>query len=222
MPTRGLSGRPLVVVPTGRCTGWSASPNVGERPISVSPSLTGWAIANRRTGGDRATLIAGPELRESEVESLALPAPAETLVGDRASAAPSGPCRCRPPRVPRVVPRRQPALLDAHAGGRPAHRLRPRSLPTAPEDARAVGVQRRRRRDAAGGALLGLASALMSFGASSVVAPLTPVSDLAVVPVMDRLHRRRRRHDAATALATARTTSDELDPTAAAFVVIGA
>ena len=48
----------------------------------------------------------------------------------------------------------------------------------------------------------------MSFGASSVVAPLTPVSDLAVVPVMDRLHRRLvAGTDAATALATARTTA---------------
>ena len=51
--------------------------------------LTGWAIANRRTGGDRATLIAGPELAhaESEVEALAeLYRAAETLVGDDASA----------------------------------------------------------------------------------------------------------------------------------------
>ena len=61
-----------------------------------------------------------------------------------------------------------------------------------------------------GGALLGLASALMSFGASSVVAPLTPVSDLAVVPVMDRLHRRLvAGTDAAAALATARTGGED-------------
>ena len=59
------------------------------------------------------------------------------------------PCRRRPSRVSRVVPRGQPALLHAHAGGRPTHRLRPRSLPTAAQDARALRVQRRRWRDAA-------------------------------------------------------------------------
>ena len=41
-----------------------------------------------------------------------------------------------------------------------------------------------------GGALLGLAGSLMSFGVSTVVAPLTPVSDQAVVEVMSRFHRR--------------------------------
>ena len=35
-----------------------------------------------------------------------------------------------------------------------------------------------------GGTLLGLASALMTFGASTIIAPLTPVSDERVVPVM--------------------------------------
>ena len=41
---------------------------------------------------------------------------------------------------------------------------------------------------AGGGALLGLATSLMTFGAGSVIAPLTPVSDEHVVPVMGRLH----------------------------------
>ena len=193
------SGRPLVVVPTGALHGlpWNALPNVGERPISVSPSLTGWAIANRRPGGDRATLIAGPELAhaESEVESLAELYPrAETLVGPDASAsrclaelaradvghlACHGSFRADNPLFSTLTLADGPLTVYDLARCRPL----PKTLVLSACNA-AVGATLR------GGALLGLASALMSFGASSVIAPLTPVSDLAVVPVMDRLHRR--------------------------------
>ena len=227
------SGRPLVIVPTGALHGlpWSGLPHVGERPISVSPSLTGWAIANRRNGrGDRATLVAGPELAhaESEVQTLAKLYPrAETLVGPDASAA-----RCL-----YELARADVGHLACHGSFRGDNPLfstltladgpltvydlgrcrpLPRTLVLSACNA-AVGATLR------GGALLGLASALMSFGASSVVAPLTPVSDVAVVPVMERLHRRLvAGMDAPTALATARAGCEELDPTAAAFVVIGA
>jgi len=77
---------------------------------------------------------------------------------------------------------------------------------------------------AGGGALLGLASALMTFGASAVIAPLTPVSDERVVAAMLQLHRGIL-DGADPAAALARVTLDgegRLDPTAAAFVVIGA
>ena len=74
-----------------------------------------------------------------------------------------------------------------------------------------------------GGTLLGLASALMTFGVSTIIAPLTPVNDERVVPVMVAVHRAhgggcvagrgpRRNGRSATAA----------DPTAAAFVAIGA
>ena len=227
------SGRPLVVVPAGALHGlpWSGLPNVGGRPISVSPSLTGWAIAHQRNGGgDRATLVAGPELThaESEVHTLAKLYPrAEMLVGPDASAA-----RCLT-----ELARADVGHLACHGSFRADNPLfstltladgpltvydlgRCRPLPKTlvlSACRAAVGATVR------GGALLGLASALMSFGASSVVAPLTPVSDVAVVPVMDRLHRCLvAGTDAPTALATARTGSEELDPTAAAFVAIGA
>ena len=39
-----------------------------------------------------------------------------------------------------------------------------------------------------GGALLGMASALMQLGVASVIAPLTPVSDESSVELMTRLH----------------------------------
>jgi CHAT domain-containing protein len=73
-----------------------------------------------------------------------------------------------------------------------------------------------------GGTLLGLASALMTFGAATIVAPLTPVNDERVVSVMAGLH-----HamvggtPPAAALARTVLVDGEPDPTAAAFVAIG-
>jgi CHAT domain-containing protein len=77
---------------------------------------------------------------------------------------------------------------------------------------------------AGGGALLGLAAALMAFGAGSVIAPLTPVSDERVVRIMTRLHAGLLEGlEPATALALASVTEDGmLDPTAASFVALGA
>jgi hypothetical protein len=64
----------------------------------------------------------------------------------------------------------------------------------------------------------------MTFGAGTVIAPLTPVSDERLVAVMVRLHRAL--HEGvqpAQALALAAVSDDGLlDPTAAAFIAIGA
>ena len=74
-----------------------------------------------------------------------------------------------------------------------------------------------------GGSLLGLANAFTTLGAASVIAPLTPISDAASVTVMDRLHRELiAGADPAAALAAATMTHDVADPTAAAFIALGA
>ena len=74
-----------------------------------------------------------------------------------------------------------------------------------------------------GGTLLGLSSALGAFGASDVIAPLTPVNDEQVMRVMRLVHTRLAAGDApAVALAAAAEQDGRLDPVAAAFVVIGA
>ena len=74
-----------------------------------------------------------------------------------------------------------------------------------------------------GGALLGMSSSLIQFGVSSVIAPLTPVSDERSVALMSRLHRQLAAGaEPAAALASAALVDGELDATAAAFVVIGA
>jgi CHAT domain-containing protein len=75
-----------------------------------------------------------------------------------------------------------------------------------------------------GGTLLGLASALMTFGVSTVIAPLTPVSDERVASVMVDLHKAmvEGASPAAALALTATGGAGELDPTAAAFLAIGA
>ena len=62
------------------------------------------------------------------------------------------------------------------------------------------------------------------FGAGAIVAPLTPVSDHGVVPVMTRFHEALvAGRGPAEALAAASIGPDgQLDPTACAFVTIGA
>ncbi len=74
-----------------------------------------------------------------------------------------------------------------------------------------------------GGALLGMANALLQMGVNSVIAPLSPVSDERLVPIMVGLHQRLAAGaDAASALAAVSVdATGRLDPTAAAFVCFG-
>ena len=74
-----------------------------------------------------------------------------------------------------------------------------------------------------GGALLGMASALIQLGVSSIIAPLTPVNDERSVDLMVRLHTHLAAGlEPAEALAKASIGPDgELDPTAAPFICFG-
>ena len=147
------SGRPLVIVPTGVLHGlpWAVLPGLQGRPVSVTPSLTGWAIAHRRDEKvERVALVAGPGLRHAadEIAALALLHPgADVLVGRAATAdrVPAGvrPQRPHPHRLPRLVPPGQPAVLDAPAGRRVADGVRPRAQPGDAPHGRALGLQRR-------------------------------------------------------------------------------
>ena len=74
-----------------------------------------------------------------------------------------------------------------------------------------------------GGALLGMSSSLIQFGVSSVIAPLTPVSDERSVALMSRLHRQLAAGaEPAAALARARRSSTASSTRRRRFVVIGA
>jgi tetratricopeptide (TPR) repeat protein len=234
------SDRPLAVVPVGALHGlaWAALPGLRGRPVSITPSLVGWSVAREaaahasRPGG--VLLAAGPELpaAPTEVESLAsLYRQPTVLVGDAATAE----------ATLHSFGRSRLAHLACHGSYRADNPLfstlsladgpltvydleRCRTMPrTVVLSACSVAVSSVLR----GGTLLGLASALMAFGASTIIAPLTPVNDEEVASVMVGLHRAMV-GGAAPAAALAGTVvgdpgdSADVNPTAAAFVAIGA
>ena len=234
------SDRPLVVVPAGALHGlaWGALPGLRGRPVSVTPSLVGWSVAREaaaHASRPRGVLLAaGPELpaAPTEIESLAsLYRRPTVLVGDAATAEATLHC----------FGRSRLAHLACHGSYRADNPLfstlsladgpltvydleRCRTMPrTVVLSACSVAVSSVLR----GGTLLGLASALMAFGASTIIAPLTPVNDEEVASVMAGLHRAMV-GGAAPAAALAGTVVDDpgesadVNPTAAAFVAIGA
>ncbi len=242
-PSVARCERPLVVVPTGVLHGvpWAALDVLAGRTVSVSPSLSGWSASitasarragrrTRRRPGEPAGFIAGPGLRfaEQEVSTFARSYRRSTvLTGDQATAE-----RCLA-----LLERCELVHLACHGSFRRDNPLfstltladgpltvydleRVDELPevvvlSACSVAASTSIN--------GGTLLGLSSALGAFGASSVVAPLTPVSDEFVVPVMQRLHAGLAAGlAAAPALAAATRLDGELDATGAAFVAIGA
>jgi tetratricopeptide (TPR) repeat protein len=233
-PRVARSGRPLVIVPTGVLHGlpWAVLPGLQGRPVSVTPSLTGWAIAHRRDDKvERVALVAGPGLRHAadEITALALLHPgADVLVGRAATA----------DECLQAFGRSDLIHIACHGSYRRDNplfstlRLADGALtvfdlersPAMPRTVVLSACNVAMGTSLSGGSLLGLASSLMTFGAGTIVAPLTPVSDEAVVPVMTRFHEALvAGHDPAEALAVAARSDDgRLDPTAGAFVTIGA
>jgi CHAT domain-containing protein len=227
-------GGPLVIVPTGALHGvpWTALAPLRGRPVSVSPSLSAWsAAAGRRRSagaGGPAAFVAGPGLRFADEEVTALAtAYADATVVTAASSTAEGTID--------LFGRSQLVHLACHGSFRSDNPLfstlsladgpltvydleRAASMPdTVVLSACSVGTSA----SINGGTLLGLSSALGAFGASDVVAPLTPVNDERVLGVMQRLHGALAAGEAPSAALAAAAGAD-LDPVAAAFVVIGA
>ena len=236
LPERVLrSGRPLVIVPTGRLHGlaWRALPALADRPVTVSPSLFARTIAARAGGMRRkrhAALIGGPGLAAGadELRALTQVYPRATVLGAERSTAASclsalnqatlahmachGAFRSDNPLFSTLrVADGDLTVYDLER----CERL-PRTMVLSACNAAVSAVLR-------GGALLGMSSSLIQLGVSSVIAPMTPVSDERSVALMTRLHRELAVGTApAAALARAAVVDGVLDATAAAFVVIGA
>jgi tetratricopeptide (TPR) repeat protein len=230
------SARPLVVVPAGALHGlaWGALPGLTGRAISVSPSLIGWAVARSTTHGPALAgavlLAAGPGLEgaPAEIDAVArLYRRPIVLVGEHANAeetlAAMSHSRLAHLACHGAFRADNPLFSTISLAGGPMtvydlERCRPMP-PTVVLSACNVATSSVLR----GGTLLGLASALMTFGASTVVAPLTPVNDARVVDVMVELHRALAQgRSPAEALAVASTRDDgSPDPTGTAFVAIG-
>lgn len=242
------SDRPLVVVPTGALYGvpWTALHALRGRAVAVSPSMSAWSVAARGAASRVASrfadgtstrrdqpagFVAGPALRFSESEVVTLARSydrAVVLTGAAATADASLD----------LFGRSEMVHLACHGSFRSDNPLfstlslvdgpltvydleRVARMPevvvlSACSVATSAAIN--------GGTLLGLSSALGAFGASDVVAPLTPVNDERVTAVMRRFHDGLASGQApSVALAgAARPDGGPLDPVAAAFVVIGA
>ena len=242
------SDRPLVVVPTGVLHGvpWTALDVLGSRAVAVSPSLSAWSVAARAAASrvthrvadgpssrrhQPAGFVAGPALRFAESEVVTLARTYDRAVVLSGSDATAEACLD-------LFGRSEMVHLACHGSFRSDNPLfstlaladgpltvydleRVDQMPevvvlSACSVATSAAIN--------GGTLLGLSSALGAFGASDVVAPLTPVNDERVTAVMQRFH-----DGVASGLApavalagAARPGGDPLDPVAAAFVVIGA
>jgi Tfp pilus assembly protein PilF len=222
----------LVIVPSGALHGvaWRVLPSLLTRPWVVAPSLTAWARALPRRRPLRAVAaIAGPGLGHAVQEVRAVAtchAGARVLAGADASAT----------TAIEALTVADLAHIASHGRFRvdsamfsslrmDGGDLTIFDLEGAPQlpsvfvlsacDAAQSTVLR-------GGALLGLSSALVQFGVSSVIAPLTPVNDERSVDVMVRLHTHLAAgRSPAVALALASVVDGELDPTAASFVCMG-
>ncbi|MET0458117.1 MAG: CHAT domain-containing protein, partial [Ilumatobacteraceae bacterium] len=242
------SDRPLVVVPTGLLHGvpWTAFEALRGRAVAVSPSLSAWSVA-ARGAASRATqrfadgtserraqpagFVAGPALRFAEAEARSLArsydhsvvlAGAEASVdaclelfgtADMVHLACHGAFRSDNPLFSTLTMVDGPlTVYDLQR----VERMPEIVVLSACSVATSAAIN--------GGTLLGLSSALGAFGASDVIAPLTPVNDEGVTAVMRRFHDGLAAGLApSVALAGAALLPDgELDPVAAAFVVIGA
>lgn len=233
------SWRPVVIVPTALLHDmpWGVLPPFGRRAVTVDPSISAWARAQRSRAerqADRGAsgsigFVAGPGLEHAEREVAQLGS------------------LYHHPRVLTGSASTVPVCLDLFARSEVVHiachgtfrtdnpmfsalrladgqlvvydferldRLPQVVVMSACSVANSKAVQ--------GGSFLGLAAALTTLGASSVIAPLSPISDVSSVEVMLRLHEAMLAGSSpAEALAIA--TSDVPDglATAGAFVALG-
>jgi CHAT domain-containing protein len=234
-----LDDRPLVVVPTAalHAVPWALLPSLAGRPMVVSPSATVWqraAVLPPVSVAGLGLLVAGPRLTEAAAEVTALAAlhPGATcLTGvsagvqnvltalgqvDWAHVAAHGTLRTDNPLF---------SALELTDGALTVYDLEhlPRvpGLIVLPVCQSGVGAIH------AGEEVLGLAGALLSRGARTLVATVVPVPDAASRELMLELHARlTTSDDVPAALASASASLSREDPAAlaavAGFVCLGA
>ena len=232
-PAMRASGQPIVLVPSVAIPSvpWRALPFAQRRPLVVAPSIRMWSAArgNRRDSVS-AVAVAGPELEQANVEvervaavvrncgvvegsqSTAGRVLAEFAEADLMHLACHGSFRRDNPMFSSLLfADGQLNVYDLEQCERLPHTI-VMSACNAGQNAVLDG-----------GALLGMASALIQLGVSSVIAPLTPVNDERSVDLMVRLHTHLAAGlEPAHALAEASIGPDgELDSTAASFICFG-
>jgi tetratricopeptide (TPR) repeat protein len=236
----------VIVVPPGRlhAVPWGLLPRLRSRAVSVAPSAASWLRARRSVADDGqdvgpVVLVRGPGLAShgSEVPQLAT-----DYAGDAGGVEPVvlGGGTATAARVLSAIDGAPLVHIAAHGTFRAdsplfsalqlddgpltvydLERLRrgPRRLVLSSCDSGVVAP-------VGADEVLGLASSLIPLGTAGIVASVVPVNDVAVVPLMNALHRELRGGASlAEALSDARRES-ESDPVAAAtgwsFICLGA
>ncbi len=197
---RGLGDRQLVVVPTPALQSlpWSLLPSCAGRPVTVAPSASMWHAAHARdTARGRVVVVGGPGLpgaREEVAAVAALHPGAQRLCDGDAVAA----------RVAAAFDGAALAHVAAHGRLRSDNPLFSalvlddgpftvydlERLTSVPAHVVLAACDTGRSHSVAGGEILGLAAALLSQGAATLVAPLVPVQDTATVELMRAYHAR--------------------------------
>jgi hypothetical protein len=222
---RGVIGdRALVVVPAGdgHAVPWAALPSCRGRAVSVTPSIGAWLRATAGELSGQRVWVAGPRLRHAGPEARSLHAThgGQLLTARRATVqavlgamdgadlvhiAAHGQFRDDQPLFSSVE------LADGPLYGYDVQRLRkpPRIVVLSACDAGRAVVQ-------PGGDVMGLATALLRSGTSTVIASVLPVPDRKAVGLVTALHQGMRGGPAA-ALAAAQAEHGHLG-----FVCFGA
>ncbi|CAN5828581.1 CHAT domain-containing protein [soil metagenome] len=229
----------VVVVPTSilHDVPWGLLASLAGRAVSVNPSLSAWARAETSmrqrgpiTAGSDVGFIAGPHLDHAELEVTTV---AGYYQGPRlvvGAAATGHECeelmsQCDLVHIAchGMFRADNPMFSSLHLADGPLNVYDLERLHQMPAAVVLSACSVGGGRTLAGGAILGLATALLTLGASTVIAPLTPISDAASVTVMQRVHGAIvEGATASQALARAIVTHDVADPTAAAFIALGA
>jgi tetratricopeptide (TPR) repeat protein len=233
-----IGDRPLVVVPTGalHAVPWATLPCCAQRPVTVAPSATIWcrlASAPPLPRPGRVVLVAGPGLPDAlrEVEQLRADYPdAECLTGQDATVA----------AVTAALERADLAHLAAHGRFRTDNPLLSslalsdgpltvydlEALARVPDcvvlSACDAGLSEIR----AGDELMGLAAALFSLGARTLVSAVATIPDGETRPIALALHRQLRDGrppaEALAGTAARPALTDAALATARSFVCFGA
>ena len=198
-PVRPVVGdRDLVVVPTGELVAvpWAALPGLSGHPVTVAPSATTWLAGHRRrSGGGAAVLVAGPGLARAgaEVDTLGrLHLGATVLCGPEATPAATAAVWAGAGVVHVAAHgRHQPdnplfSSLELAGGplmGYDLHRLDGAAelVVLAACDLGLADVR-------PGDETVGMTSALLAAGTSTVVAAVTRVADESAAGLMTRFH----------------------------------
>jgi len=190
-----IGDRPLVLVPVGslHAVPWAALPSCRGRSVSVTPSISGWLATPPNPGTGR-VWIAGPRLRHAAQEARSLhsthgghlrtgraatvsAALAAMDGADLVHIAAHGRFREDQPLFSAVE------LADGPLSGYDIQRLRtpPRMVVLSACDTGRTAVW-------PGGDALGMATALLRCGTSTVIASVLPVPDRRVVGFVTALH----------------------------------